>query len=148
MKKSPASTNNNKAGKLKNDTHWCLHPWRASKQISVSPANALRLINWSPHMVQAPFKLLLLCWVPGQVGLCASPFKSEFSISYSPMVLLEVNPIGFQDQTLWDLISLVQFPTVGRPERRHKPSLLRDELQTIRSPPNYGSLFLNVGVAC
>lgn len=33
----------------------------------------------------------------------------------SPMVLLEVNPVGFQDQTL-----LVQFPRIGRPERRDK----------------------------
>lgn len=56
-------------------------------------------------------------WMCGSVP---EHFKTDFFTPYSPIILLEVSPIGCQGQVLWKLISPVQFPNVGMPDVRHK----------------------------
>lgn len=38
------------------------------------------------------------------------PFESRVSVSYSPLVLLDVSATGFQSQMFWELVFLVQIP--------------------------------------
>ena len=47
------------------------------------------------------------------------PFKCGISVSYSLMVLLDVNSIDFQSQMYWGLICLVQFPRAMVPDVGH-----------------------------
>lgn len=78
------------------------------------------------------------CAVSQDKQICVH-FKSGFSILYSPMVLLEVSPAGFQGQRLWGLVHLVQFPRLRVPDvRGTNPVLLRDNLHIMNS-------FLTVG---
>lgn len=42
-------------------------------------------------VTQAPFRLLLLPWIPEYVGYCICPLRVE-SVSHSPLVLLKVCP--------------------------------------------------------
>ena len=38
------------------------------------------------------------------------PSKSSVSVSYCPLTLLDIHPVGFQSQTLGELVFLVQVP--------------------------------------
>ena len=50
---------------------------RESQQVTASPEVPPSLASQSPlHMVQAPFKLPLLCEVSGQVSQCMSPLRA------------------------------------------------------------------------
>ena len=44
------------------------------------------------------------------------PFKSEVSISCSPLGLLKLSPTVLQSQMLWGLLFLVQDPWAGEPD--------------------------------
>lgn len=43
----------------------------------------------------------------------SEPFKSGISVPYSPWILLDVSPIGFQSQMFERLVSQVQVSRVG-----------------------------------
>lgn len=60
-----------------------------------------------------PFQTVDFIQGPGASVSVHQPFKNRVSISYSPMVVLEVSPIGFQCQVLWGFVSLVQLPGLG-----------------------------------
>lgn len=88
--------------KCKNGAYQCLCPWRESQQAPCSSSRCLKLaIEFPSHIVQA---LLLSCWALGEVSLCLSPFRAA---SQFP------KPFGFQRQTFWGLVSLMQVPSVG-----------------------------------
>ena len=53
---------------------------------------------------------------PGEWEILCTPFKSEVSISPSPVGLLRLSPAGLQSQMLWGLIFLVLDPQVGEPD--------------------------------
>ena len=75
-----------------------------------------------------------------QVGESAcKSFKSGISIPYSPLVFLDVSPVGFQSQMFWGLISPVQVPRVGVPDVGHKFLLLREKLCIFEIPSDCGS---------
>lgn len=46
--------------------------------------------------------------------------KSGISIPYSPTVLLDLSPTGFQSQAFGELLSLIQFSRVEVPDVGHK----------------------------
>lgn len=48
------------------------------------------------------FKLLLLCWVLGQVSV-PTPFKNGISTPYSPVVLLDISPLVFNTKLFGSL---------------------------------------------
>ena len=52
---------------------------------------------------------------PGACESLCVQFKSEVSISLSPVGLLKLSPAGLQSQILWGLIFLVPDPWVGEP---------------------------------
>ena len=73
-------------------------------------------------LMQTPFKLLLLPWlpwVPEHVGFCMCPLR--VSSSHSPLGLLKVSPAGLQNQTFWSLIFPTQDPWAGDPEVGLRP---------------------------
>lgn len=53
--------------------------------------------------------------------VAGEPFKGNTSVPYSPLGLLDLSPIGFQIQTLWGLIHLVQILRVGVPDVGYEP---------------------------
>ena len=50
---------------------------------------------------------------PGVCEILWVPFKSGVAISHSSLTLWKVSPAGFQSQTFWGLIFLVQDPWAG-----------------------------------
>lgn len=51
------------------------------------------------------------------------PFKSEVSVSYSPLALLNVSPTVFQSQRFWGFSFPVQVPCAGGPRWGSDPIL-------------------------
>lgn len=47
-------------------------------------------------------------------------FKGGISVTCRPIVCLGINPIRFQRQIFWELVSLVLVPRVGVPDMWHK----------------------------
>ena len=64
---------------------------------------------------------------PGASEPVHEPFKSEVTVSYSPLVLLDIRPIGFQSQIFGGLIFPVQVPRVGGPDVGLKPLASQEE---------------------
>ena len=117
---------NNVEGGLKSGAcqHQC--PWGRMSSPEWPPPVSV-FTGWAARSLQdqqvgltkASFKLLLLPW--GQeCKISCAPFKSEVSISSSPLkvspppALLKVSPAGLQSQMLWGLIFPVQDPWAGK----------------------------------
>lgn len=74
----------------------------------------MRLLHvWSRHFLNC-------CFCVGSWSKWVETFKSR-SISYSPVILLDASPIGFQSQIFWELISQVQVPSIDMPNVGHNP---------------------------
>lgn len=59
---------------------------------------------------------------PGASISSHEPFKSRISDPHSPMVLLDLSPVGFQSQMFWGVNSPAQVPRLEVPDMGHKPS--------------------------
>lgn len=68
------------------------------------------------------------------------PFKSEVSVSYSPLTLPNVSPTVFQSQWLWGFSFLVHVPCTGGPKVGLRPHTLQGVLCGCDTPPAYESL--------
>ena len=64
------------------------------------------------RLTQSPFKLLLFPWVLEHVRFCVCPLRVE-TISHGSLALLKLSSSGFQSQTFWGLVFLVQDPHAG-----------------------------------
>lgn len=58
---------------------------------------------------------------PGASISSHEPFKSRISDPYSPMVLLDLSPAGFQSQMFWGLVSPVLVLKAVLPDERYEP---------------------------
>lgn len=71
-------------------------------------AHILELVSGSSsHVTQVLFKLLSLLWDLERARMCVHPLKAVF-ISYCPLVLPNISPSGFQNQSLLGFIFLAQ----------------------------------------
>lgn len=67
-------------------------------EIPVLLAHALKLVNKSPSYIsQVLFKVLHLLDLRVTYTVCYT-FKSQVSISYSPLALREINPTDYQNE--------------------------------------------------
>ena len=65
----------------------------------------------------------------GQVGEAAcKPFHNGISVPYTPLVLLNISPVGLSKPDVLGLISPMQVPGVRVPDIGHKFLLLRKKL--------------------
>ena len=64
-------------------------------------------------LAQASFKLTASALGPRVGGILCVSLKRGVSISHSPLALPKVSPAGFQSQTSWELIFLVQHHWLG-----------------------------------
>lgn len=72
-------------GECKNGTHGTSVP-EECLDWSLTLADALALANkFLSHIIQSHIKLLLLCWVPRWVSLCAIPSKEISQIPTAPL---------------------------------------------------------------
>ena len=95
-----------------NDCHQCLYSQGELHLPSVSPGDSPRSASGSdPESFQITASFL----GPGMYEILCGPFKSGVSISHSPLTLPKVRPDGFQSQTFWGLIFMVQNPQAGEP---------------------------------
>ena len=62
------------------------------------------------------------------------PLKSWISFPYRPMVLLDISPICFQNQTFWGFIAPVQVSKVEVPDVGHKLLTPQGEMPQIWDP--------------
>ena len=87
----------------------CISVLRVSPICLLPPGGSLRSASGS---IQECFKALPLCWDSELVKFCMCPLRVD-SVSYSPLVLLNVSLAGFLSQTFWLLIFLMQDPWPG-----------------------------------
>ena len=90
--------------------HQCLCP---KGEPQLPPLLQETLQDEQVGLVQAPIKLLLLPWVLVCMRFLYVPFKSEVSISPSPVGLLPLSSAGLQSQLFWGLVFLVPEPQAG-----------------------------------
>ena len=62
------------------------------------------------------YEITALALGPGACEILCVPFKSEVSISPSPVGLLQLSPAGLQFQMLWGLVFLVPDLWAGEPD--------------------------------
>ena len=94
---------------------------RLSRSRAPPPPLQETLQDQQVGLAQAPIKLLLLPLVLVCVILCV-PFKSEVSVSPSPVELLQLSPIGFQSHMLWRLLFPGLDPCVGETDAQNSHS--------------------------
>ena len=102
--------------------------------LGASPGSALGL-------TQAPFKLLLLPWVPEHVGSCVCPLRVE-SLFPTENPLLWVSrkaPLAFKTIRFRGLSSLSRTPGLGSPMWGSDPTFLGQNLCNCDYSPVCGS---------
>lgn len=53
-------------------------------------------------------------------GSVHKAFKKNVAVPYGPLGLLDMSPIGSQSQVFWGLLSPVQLPRAGVPDKGHE----------------------------
>lgn len=73
-----------------------------------------RISQWNSFMCSlGAFQIAAFVLVSRVTKSACEPFKRSISVSYSPLGLLDVSPVGVQSQMFWGFISLLQFPRIG-----------------------------------
>lgn len=103
-----------------------LHPWRVSIDFCPS-GRSFEVSKW----IYFTYDLGSFHTVTSVLGRGVTlPFKSRIPVSYSPVLLLDVSPVGFQSQAFWELVSLpCRSQVLGWLMWSTNPLLLRKEAQ-------------------
>lgn len=78
---------------------------------------------WSRHFSNCGFYVV---WPVGEAA--CKPFHNGISVPYTPLVLLNISPVGLSKPDVLRLISPMQVPGVQVPDIGHKFLLLRKKL--------------------
>ena len=107
-----------------NGYHLCSCPQGELRLPPASPGGSPRQ---QEDLIQVPFKLLLLPWVPEHMRFCVCLLRVE-SPSHSSLALLKVSPAGLQSQMFWGLVFPVQDPWLGSPVWESDDLLIEENL--------------------
>ena len=129
---------------LKDDAH---HSQRESQQVPASLEVTPRPASVpSPHTVQPPFKLPLLCEVTGQVSQFMSPLRAGSPFPTALWFFLDINPVGFQSQSFVGSSLWHRSWGFGMPDGEHKPLTLQGKAPySFETSPTCGLPYLRWG---
>lgn len=122
-------------GKVQNGACQSLHPWRESQQVPAPPMHTWRLALNALHRCNSAFQTAAFMLDPGVNESACEPFKSGISISYSPMVLLDICLLVFKIRCFGSSSLKDWGGWCG-----DKPSLLRKKLCICENSPSCGLL--------